>query len=177
MTSNLNNIEYNFEIDKEIMDDIYPASDVQWIYLNDINNGNYANNFINFSNINLIGANSDKFIDFSQAYVQIPITVNLTVTNGLFGYGATAGAVSTVSPALENACAVGMKPFHHIIDYASIKVGGTPVNRNSQWNNFYINEILKRMNTDEYRLIGDLLNYNIDSSESLKTTAASSDWI
>jgi hypothetical protein len=65
-----------------------------------------------------------------------------------------------------------MKPFHHIIDYASIKVGGTPVNRNSQWNNFYINEILKRMNTDEYRIIGDLLNYNIDSSESLKTTAA-----
>jgi hypothetical protein len=105
MTSNLNNIEYNFELDKETMDDIYPASDVQWIYLNDINNGNYANNFINFSNINLIGANSDKFIDFSQAYVQIPVTVNLTATNGLFGYGATAGnAINSICRIRKRLC-------------------------------------------------------------------------
>lgn len=171
MSSNLNNIEYNFELDRETMDEIYPASDLQWIYLNDINNGNYANNFINFSNINLIGASSEKYMDFSQAYVQIPITVNLTATNAYFGYGLVPGATSTITPAKENACAIGMKPFHHVIDYASIKVGGTPVNRNSQWNNFYINEKLKTMNTDEYRIIGEILNYSLDSSESLSTTS------
>ena len=172
MTSNLNNIEYNFELDKEVMEDSFPASDVQWIYLNDINNGNYANNFINFSNINLLGASSDKYMDFSQAYVQIPITVLLASNDAFFGYGLTDANPSTITATNENACAVGMKPFHHIIDYASIKVGGTPINRNSQWNNFYINEQLKKMNTDEYKIIGEILNYSIDSGESLTTATA-----
>ena len=184
MSSNLNDIEYNFHLDKEQMQHDYPASDIQWIYLNDINNGSYSNNYINFSNINLLGSDTSKFLDFSQAYVQIPITVQATcsaVSNNasVNCYWGNASTVATGNPtvmvdAKENAYAVGMKPFHHIIDYASLKIGGVPVNRNSQWNNFYINEQLKKMNKDEYDLMGEILNYSLDSAESLNTSTTAS---
>jgi len=54
MTS-LDAIDFNFQVDETKMENIYPANDVQWIYINDLNNNNYSNNYINFSNMTIIG--------------------------------------------------------------------------------------------------------------------------
>ena len=73
-------IDYNFEHDLDKMENSYPATDVQWIYINDLNTGNYQNNFINFSNMTVTGNSANKFFDWSQAYVNIPYTVMLNIT-------------------------------------------------------------------------------------------------
>jgi hypothetical protein len=169
MASNLDLFEFNYEIDEISQEHPYAVSDVQWIGINDLNNGSYANQFINFSNLNMVGASPEKFLDFSQAYIAVPITVTLNGNNCGFGVVETVAAnkVTAAYDAPENACAVGLKPFHHIFDSLFAKFGGIQINRNSQYLNFYINEQLKKMTGEEYALWGDVLNYNLDNADSV----------
>ena len=46
--------QFNFQDDQQEKENSYPISDVQWIYINDINQSNYSNGFINFTNISVI---------------------------------------------------------------------------------------------------------------------------
>ena len=48
--------QYHFEDDQQEKENSYPISDVQWIYINDINQNNYSNGFINFTNVSIIGS-------------------------------------------------------------------------------------------------------------------------
>ena len=36
--------QFNFQDDQQEKENSYPISDVQWIYINDINQNNYSNN-------------------------------------------------------------------------------------------------------------------------------------
>jgi hypothetical protein len=169
-------IDFNFEHDQDKMSNSYPASDVQYIYINDLNSGNYQNNFINFSNMTVIGNSAEKYFDWSQAYVNIPYTVFLDATDCYFGKASVIGT-NNASPALavqptiasipENAYAVGVKGYHHFIDTTYIKYNGVNVNRNTSYVNFMINENLKKMADEEYRLVGDLLCHSYDGDNSL----------
>ncbi len=47
--------QFNFEHDQQPTENQYPINDVQWIYINDINQLNYSNGYINFTNISVIG--------------------------------------------------------------------------------------------------------------------------
>jgi len=49
--------QYNYEHDKTENENTYPVSDCQWIYINDINQNNYSNGYINFTNVSIIGSN------------------------------------------------------------------------------------------------------------------------
>jgi len=158
-------LKYNFEQDSESMENDYVATDIQWIYLNDQNSFNYSNGWVNFTNMNLIGASADKFFDWSQAYVVIPYTVSLTPTNCTFSSGGT-----TVTP--ENAMAIAPKGNHHLIDLAYIKFNSISVNRGSNYVNFYENEKLKMMSEEEYKLFGDIMNINWDNADSYTYNAA-----
>ena len=51
-------VDFNFQTDEQKLDNVYPCNDVQYIYINDLNTGNYQNNYINFSNMTLVGGNS-----------------------------------------------------------------------------------------------------------------------
>ena len=48
--------QFNFQDYQQEKENSYPISDVQWIYINDINQSNYSNGFINFTNISVIVA-------------------------------------------------------------------------------------------------------------------------
>jgi len=167
-------LKYNFEQDSESMENDYVATDIQWIYLNDQNSFNYSNGWVNFTNMNLIGASADKFFDWSQAYVVIPYTVSLTPTNCVFGSAATyqnnAFTATTVTP--ENAMAIAPKGNHHLIDLTYIKFNSISVNRGSNYVNFYENEKLKMMSEEEYKLFGDIMNINWDNADSYTYNAA-----
>ena len=51
---------FNFHEDLEPSDNNYPISDVQWIYINDVNQQNYNNGYVNFSNVSIIGNSIEK---------------------------------------------------------------------------------------------------------------------
>ncbi len=73
--SSLDAIDFNFQVDETKMENIFPANDVQYIYINDLNASNYSNNYINFSNMTIIGNSSEKMFSWSDAFITIPYTV------------------------------------------------------------------------------------------------------
>jgi hypothetical protein len=147
-------VDFNFQTDEQKLENVYPANDVQYIYINDLNTGNHQNNYINFSNMTLVGNSSEKFFDWSQAYLAIPYTVTLKCDQySAFGYIAAAGQAATgdtvllqatATAAPENAFAVGVKGYHHFIDTTYIKYNGINVNRGTSYVNFMMNENLKK---------------------------------
>ena len=158
-------IDFNFDVDAQEQTNMYPASDIQWVYVNDNNQGNYANGWINWSNVSLIGSSSDKYFDWSQAYAMIPYGVVLTASGtGVPSFGTTNGANFVHSP--ENAFACAPKGNHHLIDLVQCKFGGVSVNRNSNYNNFYINETFKNQNTDQAKILGDIMCSYLDNADS-----------
>ncbi len=77
--------EFNFEHDQQPTENSYPISDVQWIYINDINQGNYSNGFINFTNVSVIGSSVEKQYLWSQGYLAIPYTITVAPSQGVNG--------------------------------------------------------------------------------------------
>jgi hypothetical protein len=74
--------QFNFQDDQQEKENSYPISDVQWIYINDINQSNYRNSFINFTNVSVIGSNVEKQYLWSQGYLAIPYTITVVPGNG-----------------------------------------------------------------------------------------------
>lgn len=146
---------FNFNEDQEPLVNNYSCSDKQYIYINDLNQYNYANGWINFTNVNIIGNVTEKFLDWSQAYEVIPIENTLTISAG-----------NTFAPTWENAAAVSLKAVHHLLDLANIRYNGVTINRGSYGVNLLANEKFKKMSADEYRLVGDLMNHAWDSADS-----------
>ena len=58
MSNNL--AEFNFQDDLQEKENRYACNDMSWIYINDINQGNYSNGYINWSNVSIIGSNVEK---------------------------------------------------------------------------------------------------------------------
>ena len=71
---------FNFQDDQQEKENSYPISDVQWIYINDINQGNYSNGYINFTNVSIIGSSVEKQYAWSQAYISMPYTITVAPT-------------------------------------------------------------------------------------------------
>lgn len=157
-------IDFNFDVDAQEQSNMYPASDIQWIYINDNNQGNYANGWVNWSNVSLIGSSSDKYFDWSQAYAMIPYGVVLTASGtGVPSFGTVNGVNFIHSP--ENAFACAPKGNHHLIDLVQAKFGGVSINRNSNYNNFFINETFKSQNVDQAKLLGDIMCSYLDNAD------------
>lgn len=158
-------IDFNFDVDAQEQANMYPASDIQWIYINDNNQGNYANGWVNWSNVSLIGSSSDKYFDWSQAYAMIPYGVVLTASGtGVPSFGTTNGTNFIHSP--ENVFACAPKGNHHLIDLVQAKFGGVSINRNSNYNNFFLNESFKSQNVDQAKLLGDIMCSYLDNADS-----------
>ena len=75
--------QFHFEDDQQEKENSYPISDVQWIYINDINQNNYSNGFINFTNVSIIGSSVEKQYAWSQAYLAVPYTITVVSANGM----------------------------------------------------------------------------------------------
>ena len=147
---------FNYHEDLEPTDNNYPISDVQWIYINDINANNYANGYINFTNVSIIGNSVEKQYNWSQAYIAVPYTIIVQPAN----------VVVTVDPANVNALSV--KSYSTFIDWVSVKFNGVSCTRNSYYNHLMMNERIKQYNNDKYRLYGDIMCHNWDTGSGLQ---------
>jgi hypothetical protein len=137
MSNNL--FEFNFQDDLQEKENSYPISDVQWIYINDINQSNYSNGYINFTNVSVIGSSVEKQYLWSQGYLAIPYTITVASSNGMN---------FLIDPSNVNALSV--KSYATFIDWLSIKYNGVSCNRNSYYNHLMMNERIKTYNTDKY---------------------------
>jgi hypothetical protein len=115
--------QFNFEHDQNAdTSNQYPINDCQWIYINDINQNNYSNGFINFTNISVIGNSVEKQYNWSQGYVVIPYTITV----------AGAGGLNFVIDD-ANVNALSIKMYATLIDWVSAKFNGVSVTRNSPY--------------------------------------------
>jgi hypothetical protein len=135
-------VEFNHNVDLTELQNEYPASDIQMNYINDNNNGNYANGYVNFTSASIVGITAEKQFQWSQGYLAIPYLVTLTPV------ACTLSTATATAPAVENAYAVGTKGYHNFVDSMSCKFNGVSINRNTSNMNFLINEKLKMMNED-----------------------------
>ena len=152
-----NLFEYNFQDDQQEKENTYPVSDVQWLYINDINSSNYSNGYINFTNVSIIGSNVDKHYIWSQGYLAIPYTITVASTlNMPFQVDAS------------NVNALSVKSYSSFIDWVSVKFNGVSCTRNSYFNHLIMNERIKMYNNDKYRLYGDIMNHVWDSGNGIQ---------
>jgi hypothetical protein len=169
--SNEDLVNHNFSKDELEQVNEYTASDVQWSYVNDSNNGNYSNGWVNFSGLSAIGGNSDTLFDFSQAYVQIFHGVVMQCDgNASFG-----SSNNTFLHNPTNAFAIDLNGSHHIIDLAQLKFGGANVTKNSNYLNLMINENLKKKDDNQSRLLYDIMNHAWDSADSYRLSTTLGD--
>ena len=152
--------QFNFEHDQQQTENQYPISDVQWIYINDINQNNYSNGFINFTNVSVIGNSVEKQYNWSQAYLAIPYTITVAPA---------AGMTFVVDDANVNA--ISVKSYATMIDWVSAKFNGVSVTRNSYYNHLIMNERIKSYNNDKYSLYGDILNHSWDTGTGISYSA------
>ena len=119
--------EHDFQVDLEPNDNTYCTQDIQYQYINDNNMNNYANGYINFTNLNLGGSSIDKMYSFSNAYITIPYSIILTadgIANGLrFDIKDQA-----------NIYAASLKSSSCIVDWVSAKFDGAQLTRSSYHN-------------------------------------------
>ena len=148
------------EDDQQEKENSYPISDVQWIYINDINQNNYSNGFINFTNVSIIGSSVEKQYAWSQAYLAVPYTITVVPAGGMN---------FVVDDANVNALSV--KSYASMMDWVSVKFNGVSCTRNSYYNHLIMNERIKQFGTDKYRLYGDLMNHEWDTGSGILYSA------
>jgi hypothetical protein len=153
--------QFNFEHDQQSTENQYPISDVQWIYINDINvGGNYSNGFINFTNVSVIGNSVEKQYLWSQGYLAIPYTITVVPAAGM-----------TFNVDDANVNALSIKSYATMIDWVSAKFNGVSVTRNSYYNHLMMNERIKTYNSDKYKLHGDIMCHEWDTGNALSYSA------
>lgn len=133
-----------------------------YAFITDMNNGNYSQGLITFSNTNLQGAQAGSMFDLSEAIYHIPITYTLTINNGAFGTVSN-GTGSTYA---SNKWAVTKKGNHHFFHNIWGKLGGVDIYKNATgYNNFYINEVKKRKSLMD-TISDDVDGFYLDSTQS-----------
>jgi len=105
--------QFHFEDDQQEKENSYPISDVQWIYINDINQGKYSNGYINFTNVSIIGSSVEKQYNWSQAYIAMPYTITVQPAAGM-AFIADAANVNALS----------VKSYATFMDWVSVKFNG-----------------------------------------------------
>jgi hypothetical protein len=153
MSNNL--FQFNFQDDLQEKENSYPISDCQWIYINDINQNNYSNGFINFTNVSVIGSSVEKQYFWSQGYLVLPYTITVAPTNLPF----------VVDDANVNALSI--KSYASFVDWVSVKYNGVSATRNSYYNHLVMLEKIKTYNTDKYRLYGDIMCHEFDNGAAI----------
>ena len=133
--------EYHFQDDQQEKVNSYPISDVQWIYINDINQNNYSNGFINFTNVSIIGSSVEKQYAWSQGYLAVPYTITVVPS------GSANGLAFTIDDANVNALSI--KSYASMMDWVSVKFNGVSCTRNSYYNHLIMNERIKQYGTDK----------------------------
>jgi hypothetical protein len=154
------NTEYEFTSSLKKDSNIYITKDRQYIYYNDLANGAYNSNTseVKFELISL--ANTNQFVNWAESFILIPLQLSMK---------STAGAFSSGSGHLENAFALSLKNgYQHIVDSLLITVNDNPINQPCQGANIPNSFRLYEMSEDDRRIIGDSMNFYLDTGESIR---------
>ena len=152
--------EHDFQVDLEPNENTYCTQDIQYQYINDNNQMNYSNGYINFTNLNLGGGSIDKMYSFSNAYITIPYSIILSGDGTASGFKFKANDTS-------NSYAASLKGSHCVVDWVSTKIDGVQLNRSSYHNHLMMNEKIKTYNNDKYKIYGDIMGHAWDNGHAI----------
>ena len=150
--------EHDFQVDLEPNENTYCTQDIQWQYINDNNQNNYSNGYINWTNLNLGTGAVDKMYSFSNAYITIPYSIVLYGDSTIFKFKAGDPANANAACLKSSAC---------IVDWVSAKFDGAQLTRSSYHNHLMMNEKIKTYNTDKFKIYGDILGHAWDNGHSI----------
>jgi len=150
--------EHDFQVDLEPNENTYCTQDIQWQYINDNNQNNYSNGYINWTNLNLGTGSIDKMYSFSNSYITIPYSIVLYGDGTIFKFKAGDPANANAACLKSSAC---------IVDWVSTKVDGAQLTRSSYHNHLMMNEKIKTYNTDKFKIYGDILGHVWDNGHSI----------
>jgi len=153
----MDNHVYAQSLNKETSPDA-PFKTRSFVYTTDTNNGSYPNGSISFDLATL--SNSNKYIDFMNSFVTIPLVMTLN----------SAALTSNV----ENAFALSLKNgFHQLIDSIGVTITNNSVVNTTSFTNLDINyKILSQFSNDDAYLLKDTLGFSMDTPESIAFNAA-----
>jgi hypothetical protein len=163
-------IEYEYDYDNENQENSYPSLGTENIVINDTNQGNYLNHWINFNSNGLTGKDSTNILMPALANLQIPYTIVLEATNCTFGACTAIDAgthARTMADDPENAFAISWKSYLHLIDNFSLKLNSVQTNSaNVPFASLLMHEKLKSMSDEKYRLYSEIINHAWDTDMS-----------
>lgn len=161
---------YNAKLSDAEMSNEYVCSDRQYVYINDAMNFNYNTGYINFNSVQMVGSDPKKVLDLNSAFMFIPYgaVVNITGANSnTFGNLQTVNNVANTAVLSKNdAMLLAPKGVHHLFSQISVRMGGVTVHQPISYLNYYLNEQLKCMNSDQYRMFSDILGHVWDTADS-----------
>jgi hypothetical protein len=202
-----NYAEFLAEIDSQILaqTNSYNVMDCAYTKIDDNNQRQYNGHYVNFDNINIAPSQLDRVHHFSEQFVVLNYEVTLDLTNATFKQanvtntykaytngGATAvpgatqvtGAdvaklVQTTSAGVRvpSKRAFRLKGSHHLVDNCQMTLGGASLSRNTNFQNVFIEQNLKKMSRQEYERMSDALQYVIDDQDSYELTMVNNKYI
>ena len=164
MSSNSTNFEFKSSIESDSNN--YICKDRQYLYYNDLQGGNYSANSseVKFELISL--ANTNQFVNWSESFLMIPLQLSVSAYSPGVG-GALVPGGFNLSP--ENAFALSLKNgYQQIIDSFLITINDNPVNQPCQGSNIEQTFRLYTMSADDRKTLGDMLNFYLDTGDSIR---------
>ena len=164
MYSNSTNFEFKSSIESDSNN--YICKDRQYLYYNDLQGGNYSANSseVKFELISL--ANTNQFVNWSESFLMIPLQLSVSAYTPNVGGALVPGGLQ-LSP--ENAFALSLKNgYQQIIDSFLITINDNPVNQPCQASNIEQTIRLYTMSADYRKTLGDMLNFYLDTGDSIR---------
>ena len=146
--------EYAFHTSTQETETEFLFSNRQFVYIPDGNNSTYSNGQVSFDLASL--SNSGRFVDWSQAFVTVPLVMNLNLT------GLTAASA-------ENAFACSLKNgFHQLVNSLSVEITNCQVVNLTSLSNLDINfRLLTTSSVSDERNFLPSINFAKDNAESI----------
>lgn len=161
---------FNAKLSDAEMDNEYVCSDRQYVYINDAMNFNYNTGYINFNSVQMVGSDPKKVLDLNSGFLFLPYGAVVHATGTDATFGTVASTVATL--AKNDAMLLAPKGVHHLFSQMSVRMGGVTVHQPIAYLNYYLNEQLKCMNADQYRMFSDILGHVWDTAESYSLDSA-----
>jgi hypothetical protein len=145
------NLVYELSTSTELSGE--PFTEKQWVYLIDQNNGSYQSNQIILDTSSL--SNSGKYVDYSQAYISVPVCVALTAPAGV--------AIPSTTD-----FAVAVKNGHYqLINSMTVQYNNSSVIQTTSFSNFHVNyKLITSMSLDDVKNTGASIGFSPDSASS-----------
>lgn len=157
---------FNAKLSDAEMSNEYVCSDRQYQPIRDSMNANYNTGYINFNSVQMTGADPKKVLDLNSGFLFIPYGAVAHLTGGgTVSFGDVDGSNNGVLHK-SDALLLAPKGVHHMFSQMTVRFGGVTVHQPISHLNYYLNEQLKAMNADQYRMFSDLLGHAWDSAES-----------